>query len=289
MENENLENVNDTSVDEIENTVDLETETKLEDTSLEDTPSSDSENTSNSDTENEGSSEKTYTESEFQEKVEKAVKSRLSRENKKYTNLINVLSQGMGLKEPKDVGELTNDLTNFYKERGVEISENIPNRLTEREEIILAKADAEEIIDAGEDEINRVANEIYNIPENKRSIREKTVYEALGKYAMQERAKASLIEKGIDTKILEDEGFKKFASKFSTVTPLSDIYDIYKKMDINEIRTRPATTGSTKTMKNSNEIKEYYSEEEASKFTQEELMANPKLLKAIENSIKNWK
>ena len=42
------------------------------------------------------------------------------------------------------------------------------NRLSEREEKILAEADAKEIIELGEDEINRVANDIYNKPLEKK-------------------------------------------------------------------------------------------------------------------------
>ena len=37
------------------------------------------------------------------------------------------------------------------------------------------------------------------------------------------------------------------------------------------------------------EILLYYTEEEASKFTQRELMDNPELLKAVEDSMAKWK
>ena len=38
----------------------------------------------------------------------------------------------------------------------------------------------------------------------------------------------------------------------------------------------------------SNEVKDFYTYEEASRFTKEDLDKNPKLYKAIENSMSKW-
>lgn len=244
--------------------------------------------------------EKTYTEEEMKAEVEKNIKWRLARAERdnakklqEYEDIVNTLRAGMGKKDG-NVKELNTDLKKFYKEQGIEIPETVSRGLSEREEKILAKAEAEEIINGGEDYINQIANEIYNIPVEMRTVRQKAIFEQLGKHVVQEKAKSQLKEKGIDTSILEDNSFKQFASKFTAQTSIADIYDMYQKVNAKEVvetpkRERPASTGSTKTVTKTNTVKEYYTEEEASKFTQKELMANPELLRAVENSMAQWK
>lgn len=254
---------------------------------------SDSSDTSEEQEENE--QPKMLTEQEANVLAEKIAKERESRawrkaereknrELKDYNEILNTLKVGM---ETDNIEEIKASLKNFYKDQGVTIPET--NRLSEREEKILAEADAKEIIELGEDEINRVANDIYNKPLEKRSVREKVIFEKLGNYVMEERAKKSLVEKGIDTSILDDNEFKKFASKFNANTLLSDIYDMYSK--INEPKEkveRPKSTGSVKTIATTNEVKEFYTPEEVSKFSMKDL-DNPQLMKAVENSMSKWK
>lgn len=244
--------------------------------------------------------EKLYTKEELQEAIDRNVKGRLARaENEyakkiqEYEDLAYTLRKGMG-KDDGNVQDLNKDLRKFYKEQGIEIPDVVSRGLSEREEKILAKAEAEEIINGGEDYINQIANEIYNIPAEKRTIRQKAIFESLGKHMMQEKAKAQLKEKGVDESILQDNSFKEFASKFTAQTSIADIYDMFQKINAKEAveiskRERPASTGSTRTVAKTNTVKEYYTEEEASKFTQRELMDNPELLKAVEDSMAKWK
>ena len=238
---------------------------------------------------------KMLTEEEANELAEKIAKQRESRaykkaerekqrELEKYDEIFNTLKVGMGT---DNIDEIRSSLKSFYNEQGLVIPET--KRLSEREEKILAEADAKEIIELGEDEINRVANDIYNKPLEKRSLREKVIFEKLGNYVMEEKSKKSLIEKGIDTSILDNNEFKKFASKFNANTLLSDIYDMYSK--INEPKEkieRPKSTGSVKTIATTNEVKEFYTPEEVSKFSMKDL-DNPQLMKAVENSMSKWK
>ena len=46
--------------------------------------------------------------------------------------------------------------------------------------------------------------------------------------------------------------------------------------------------GSMKSTKTTNEVKDYYSPEEASKFTRKDYDKNPKLLEAVERSMTLW-
>ncbi len=288
--------VDDTSVDTTNPTEEVEENEEVVGT-LEDTSEAD---TSAEEEGKESVKEKLYTREEMQAEIDRNIQGRLARverDNAKklqeYEELVNTLRAGMG-KNDGNVQDLNKDLRKFYKEQGIEIPETVSRGLSEREEKILAKAEAEEIINGGEDYINQVANEIYNIPVEMRTVRQKAIFEQLGKHVVQEKAKSQLKEKGVDTSILEDNSFKQFASKFTAQTSIADIYDMYQKVNAKEVaetpkRERPASTGSTKTVTKTNTVKEYYTEEEASKFTQEELMNNPELLRAVENSMAQWK
>lgn len=285
--------VNDTSVDTTNPTTDVENTEEVVGT-LEDTSEA---GTSEAETDNQESveDERKFT----QQDVDRMLKSRVRRlenENLKkmqeYENLVNTLKAGIG-QDIQNVSELDQKFKDFYKGQGIDIPE-VKNRLSERDEKILAKADAEEIIEAGEDEINKVASEIHNKPVDKRTAREKIIYETLGKHVMMQKAQAQLKEKGADIKILEDSNFKNFASKFSASTPLGEIYDMYNKINApqevkkEEKKTPPASTGSVKTTGSTNEIKEHYTPEEVSKMTMEQLKNNPRLMKAVEKSMAEW-
>lgn len=291
MEEDNKEVIVDgTSVDTTNPTENLEENEEVVGT-LEDTSEADA---SQAEEEKESVKEKLYTQKELQEAIDRNVKGRLARaENEyakkiqEYEDLAYTLRKGMG-KNDGDVKDLNKDLRSFYKEQGIDIPE--PKiHYNERDERILAKADAEEIIEAGEDEVNRIANQIYNKPEAQRTIREKVIFETLGKHVIAERAKAQLKEKGVNEDILSDDKFKKFASQFNTSTPITEIYNLYDKLNkTTEKKTPPPSTGSVKTTGKSQEIKDYYTPEEVSKFTMQELKNNPKLMKAVEKSMAQW-
>ena len=256
----------------------------------------DNSNTSKEEVE-EPKQEKLYTKEEFDAEVERISKDRerraynkATRERRKefeeYSDIVDTLMVGMN---KKDVSELKASLKDFYSEQGIEFPAR--KKLTEREERILAKADAEEIIESGEDEVNKIANEIYNKPESQRSLREKIIFDTLGNHAMEVKARKSLEDNGIDTSILQDNKFKNFASKFNSMTPLSEVYEVNSKLNEKseeKVVERPKSTGSAKTVKNTNEIKEFYTPEEVRKFTMKDL-DDPNLMKAIENSMKKWK
>lgn len=291
MEEDNKEVIVDgTSVGTTNPTENLEENEEVVGT-LEDTSEADA---SKAEEEKESVKEKLYTQKELQEAIDRNVKGRLARaENEyakkiqEYEDLAYTLRKGMG-KDDGNVKDLNKDLRSFYKEQGIDIPE--PKiHYNERDERILAKADADEIIEAGEDEVNRIANQIYNKPEAQRTIREKAIFETLGKHVIAERAKAQLKEKGVNEDILSDDKFKKFASQFNTSTPITEIYNLYDKLNkTTEKKTPPPSTGSVKTTGKSQEIKDYYTPEEVSKFTMQELKNNPKLMKAVEKSMAQW-
>lgn len=255
-----------------------------------------SDNSDTSEEEEEKEQPKMLTEQEANELAEKVAKEREARAYRKaerekreefkiYEELANLLKAGTG---KNDLTEIKNDFTNFYKNEGIEIPDN--KRNSEREEKILAKADAEEIISLGEDEVNRIANEIYSKPIDKRTIREKEIFDILGRHAIQEKAKKELVQKGVDEKVLEDNSFKEFANKFNVSTPISEIYDVYQKMNNkNETiqKEKPASPGSVRDIQIQKE-KDFYTPEEVDALTDADYDKNPKLIDIVKKSMLKW-
>jgi len=260
----------------------------------------DTSETGASDVEEEKKSEKEeiYTREELQKEIDRNVKGRLARverDNAKkireYEDLVRTLRLGMG-KNDGNVKDLNKDLKSFYKEQGIDIPEQ-PEYYSEKEEIILGNHYADELIEADDDdEINRIATEIYQISPDKRSAKQRAIFNRLGEYMNHKNAIAQLKKEGIDTSIVDDDNFKKFASQFSANTPIKDIYNIYNKVNVKPEpkveKKPPASMGSIKTIGSENEIKEYYTPEEVRKFTSKDL-DNPALMKAVEKSMARWR
>lgn len=233
-----------------------------------------------------------------QKQVDKMMKARVSRleaenrkKNKEYEDLISTLKTGMG-KDIQSVKELNEELRKFYKGQGIDIPTQVSNSYSDEDEIILGNHYAEELIETDDDdEINRIATEIYQIPVEKRTARQKAIFNKLGEHMTRKNAITQLKNEGIDTSIVDDDNFKKFASQFSARTPIKEIVNIYNKVNQPEPKVEkkvPASMGSTKNINNENEIKEYYTPEEVSKFSSKDL-DNPQLMKAIEKSMTKWK
>lgn len=225
------------------------------------------------------SEEKTFTQKELDEILSK----RLAREERKfqkklseYEEIAQTLKVGMG---KEDIDDIKGELKSFYKEQGIEI----PN---EKDEQILAKAYAKEIIDDGIEEMEKVANKIASIPFEKRTIREKTIFNEVCKELVFKKSEVELEKKGIDPKVIYQDDFKDFASKFSPTTSILEIHEMYSKL--NNVVEKPKSTGSVKTIQTDNAVKEFYTPEEARKFTMKDL-DNPRLMKALEYSMTKWK
>lgn len=203
----------------------------------------------------------------------------------KYRELESVLKAGLGT---NSLDETINKASAFYKEQGV----NIPVQerkasLNERDAIVLAKADAQDIIKCGDKEMEYEANRIASIPRDKRSLRENVMFNELCKELTSLNNIKELKSKGYDTKVLDNEDFKEFSSHIVD-KPIADIYDMYTKL-YNVPKRQPKSPGSAKSNVTSDEVKEFYTPEEARKFTEEDLIKNPKLEEAIERSMLKWK
>lgn len=226
-----------------------------------------------------------------EEKIEaRLIRDRIKREREtssqraKYEELENIMKTAL---DADNLDDVITKSRNFYKEQGINIPETVSKlSLNERDEKVLAEADAKEIIGLGRAEMEEEANRIASIPESERSIREQTIFNEVCRELVNLNDIESLKEKGYDTEILNNKDFSSFREQFNLNTPISKIYEMYQAIS-GKKPVQPKSPGSAKTNNSNNEIKDYYTPEEVRKFTEEDL-DNPKLMEAIDRSMLLW-
>ena len=234
--------------------------------------------------------EKKYTEKEFNQKLDDLLAKKLAiKENKirkeyerKYSKTENILRNGLGVDNLEDANV---QLEKFYTEQGVDVSKPM---YSDREINILANAEAQEIIDAGLDEINEEVNRLAQKGYDNMTKQEKIIFQKLNTTRQYEESKKELAKIGVKDDILKDENFKKFADMFDkSKAKISEIYEMYSKT---QPKKEVKPIGSMKSNKEAdNGVKEFYTFEEANSFSREELHNNPKLMEAITKSASQWK
>lgn len=228
---------------------------------------------------------KTYT----QEEVDEIVSKRLARNTakirkeytKKYGDLENVLKAGTG---KDNVVELTDTFREFYTQKGI----HIPSEPTYsgRDIEVLAKAEADDIINAGFEEVVEEVDRLAELGIENMSAREKQVFKTLAEYRQNAERSNELSKIGVTEDVYNSKEFKDFASKFGTNTTITEIYEIYNKMQPKkEVRTMGSLKNNTT---NDTGVKDFYTRDEALKFTKKDFDNNPELFKAVEKSMLKW-
>ena len=180
---------------------------------------------------------KTYT----QEEVDDMIGKRLARNtakirkeySKKYGQLENVLKAGTG---KDNVVELTDTFREFYERKGI----TIPNEPTysDRDIEVLAKAEANDIIASGLEEVVEEVDRLVELGVENMSAREKQVFKTLAEYRQQAERTNELSKIGVTADVYNSKEFTDFASKFGANTTITEIYEIYNKMQPKkEVRT----------------------------------------------------
>ncbi len=234
--------------------------------------------------------EKVYSREEFDSRLEEAIGKKTSRiegkirreYEKKYGPLENVLKAGTG---KESVEEITDAFSQFYREKGVEIPQ-MP-RYTFDEEAILAKAEADEIIKSGFEEVIEEADRLKELGAAKMTARQKAVFVALTEHIKSTEAGRELAKIGVTEDVYKSAEFQSFASKFNSDTPITEIYQIFNSTKPKkEIKTMGSMKQATS---DSGAVKDFYSPEEAAKFTVEDFNKNPELYKRVCESMTKWK
>jgi hypothetical protein len=232
--------------------------------------------------------EKTYTEAEFNAKLDEVLGKKIARKEAKirkeydsrYGRLAEVVKAGVG---NDNLDEATEFLANAYAAKG-----RAPRKpqYTNAEIEVLATAEADDIIRAGFDEVVEEVDRLAQIGAANMSAREKAVFKALAEHRQNAERVNELTQIGVTEDVYGSAEFKDFAGKFNPNTSIRDIYDLYEK-------TKPKKEFKTMgSMKNSdsgdNGVKDFYTVEEARRFTKKDFDKNPALFAAVEKSMLKW-
>ena len=228
---------------------------------------------------------KTYTQEEVDAIVGKAkarTKAKIQKENdRKYGELVNTLKAGTG---KETVEEINDTFRDFYQRKGIEFEEK--PKYTEQDIKVLAKADAKDIINGGFEEAVEEADRLNELGVENMTAREKAVFIELTNYIKQTETSRELGKIGVSEDVYNSDEFKKYAAMFKEDTPISVIYDNYKNT---QPKKEIKTMGSMKNTVADSGIKDFYTPEEAKRFTVEDFDRNPGLLARIEDSMKKWR
>lgn len=232
-----------------------------------------------------------YSEEDFNNKLDEVLPKKLARREakirkeyeKKYGQLENVLKAGLNV---DNIDEATEQLTQFYTQRGAEIP-TYHSEYSDRDTEILAQGDFDDIVNGSTfKEIEEEANRLADIGLDNMTDRERLTFTKLGKYLTEETSKKELAAMGVDDSLLNDADFKEFTSNLNPSLSIKDKYELYKKYKPTA-KVEPIGSLKGNTEKETG-VKEFYTYEEAMQFTREDFDKNPELFKAVENSMTKW-
>ena len=226
---------------------------------------------------------KTYTEEEFNQKLDEVLGKKLARREakirkeyeRKYGELESVLKAGTG---KNDVAEVTDAFKNYYQGKGIQMPTG--PAYSERDIEVLARAEADDIINSGFEEVVEEVERLAGLGAKNMNAREKALFKNLAEYRQSTERKQELSRLGVTEDVYGSKEFKEFASKFSPSTPAAEIYQIYTKM---QPKKEVKTMGSMRDGQES-KVKDFYTQEEIEKLTEEDLN-NEDVWKAVRRSM----
>lgn len=228
---------------------------------------------------------KTYTQEEVDAIVGKAkarAKAKIEKDyQRKYGGLEEVLRAGTG---KESVEEMTDTFRSFYTGKGIQMPQKA--NYSQKDIEVLAQAEAAEIINGGMEDVIEETDRLADIGVKNMTAREKATFKVLAEYRQNAERGKELSKIGVTEDVYNSKEFRDFAGKFNPNTPIKDVYDIYKqtqpKKDIKPMgsmkHSAPADSG----------VKEFYSVDEAKKFTKADFDKNPALYDAVRRSMLKW-
>ena len=229
---------------------------------------------------------KLYTQEEVDGMMGKRVariKKQHDREMEQFQELRGVLQAGLG---KEDIGEITQDLRTFYGGRkGIKMPTKPDNSAKDIE--ILANHEAQEIISGGVDDVKYELDRLTEKGVGKMTARERALFPQLMAYMDNERTRAELVKIGVTEEEYNSPEYQAFRKQFTKDVPEEKRYELYRQTKPKkEIKTMGSMKNNTA---QDNGLKDYYSFEEAKKFSKADLDKNPELYKRIVASMPKWK
>ena len=232
---------------------------------------------------------KTYTEAEFNAKLDEVLGKKIARREakirkeyeRKYGGLEEVLKAGTG---KESVEEMTDTFAKFYEGKGIKIPKK--PEYSARDIEVLAKAEADEIIRSGLEDVVEEVDRLAAVGVSNMTAREKAVFKVLAEHRQNAERGMELSKIGVTEDVYNSQEFRDFASKFNSKTPIADIYDIYRQTKPKkEIKTMGSMKNSTSA---DSGVKDFYTRDEAMKFSKKDFDNNPALFAAVQKSMLKW-
>lgn len=235
---------------------------------------------------------KLYTEEEHQRLLEEKMSKRIPRleaklrkENEsQYGELVRILQAGTG---EQDVKKIAQSLKSFYEGRGKDMSSANTPQYSPKDTAVLAKAEADEIISFGMDEVIEETKRLNALGFENMTDRDKAVFKILADHQNNVRRNQEFNKLGVSKEVYDSDEFKNFSAMFNSDTSAEDVVKLFNQSK--KPKKQIETMGS---MKNSSAddggVKDYYSYEEASKFTKADFDKNPKLFQRILECMPKW-
>lgn len=217
------------------------------------------------------------------ERQERSLKKDFEKELSKYRRTKDLLGVSFN---SDDIDEINSSMEDYLTEQGYEIpTTKQQNGLSEEEYEILGNAEANKIIELGEDVIIEELDRLKEFKLEELSSKEKYIYKRLYEKLEENKKHEELQKNGIDLSILEDKKFKDFEKKFSKDTSLLEIVNMYNKF--NDTNPEPAKIGSLKS-NSEKAVKEFYTEKEIASLTMDDL-DKPGVFEAVRRSMTKQK
>ena len=207
---------------------------------------------------------------------------KIRKENdRKYGELVEVLKAGTNI---ESVEELTSTFRNYYAGKGRTMPQQ-PN-YSDRDIEVLAGAEAQDIINAGYEEVVEEVDRLAAIGLQNMNPREKVLFAKLAEHRQAAEHGHELSQIGVTEDVYGSKAFKDFAKQFNPTTPIRTIYDLYVKTTQPKKEIQPM--GSMKSSVPDTGLKDFYTYEEASKFTKADFDKNPALYKKVCEDMTKW-
>ena len=238
---------------------------------------------------------KMYTEEEFNTRMDELLAKKIGRREAKirreyeqkyakYKEAEEVLNAGLGT---SDISEATSNLREFYEKKGVKIPTHTEPAYSQDDMKILADHEARKIIELGSEDVDEELERLADIGLDNMTPKEQLVFNQLGNYRKAELDRQELAKIGVSEKALQDEEFIEFSKALNPKMSVKDQYELFTKYRPEK---KIEMMGSMKnTTMNDTGVKDFYTVEEAKKFTKEDYEKIPGLFEAVEKSSYRWK
>ena len=226
--------------------------------------------------------EKLYSEEDLNKRVDELLAKKIARREakirrdleRKYSRLETVVNTGLGT---TNTDEAVKKLSDFYESKGIHIPQEPV--YSDRDEELLGRAEAEDIISSGYDDIVEEVDRLAEIGVENMTKRDKIMFQRLANERTRIEDEKALASIGVSKEDINNQEFKDFSNKLNPNLSLKDKYEMYLKV---KPKKEIKKMGS---MKASNVAKkDYYTPEELDKLTMEDLK-DPEVMKIAEYSM----